>query len=89
MIAAIELIFLLKIKSFQMKNLSTLILLFFVSATFFFTSCTNNKEKKTPTYNEVNVKNVNGNIPDTTNAIDLSTKKTDSTHGTRDSTQQH
>lgn len=32
-------------------------------------------DKKTPTYREVNVKNVNGNIPDTTNAIDLNTKK--------------
>ncbi|HEY5393073.1 MAG TPA: hypothetical protein VIJ57_13200 [Hanamia sp.] len=72
-----------------MKNLSTAILLLFVSTIFLFTSCNNNKEKKTPTYNEVNVKNVNGNIPDTTNAIDLSTRKTDSANSTKDTTQQH
>jgi hypothetical protein len=29
-------------------------------------------------YNKAGVQNVNGNIPDTTNAIDLSTKKVDS-----------
>ena len=72
-----------------MKNLSTAILLLFVSIIFLFTSCNNNKEKKTPTYNEVNVKNVNGNIPDTTNAIDLGTRKTDSANGNKDATQQH
>lgn len=42
-----------------------------------FASCKSNNDKKTPTYRDVNVKNVNGNIPDTTNAIDLSTKKQD------------
>lgn len=71
-----------------MKNY-TLIFLIFVSTIFIFTSCKNNKEKKTPTYNEVNVKNVNGNIPDTTNAIDLNTKKTDSAKGITDTTKQH
>lgn len=71
-----------------MKNY-TLIFLIFVSTIFIFTSCKNNKEKKTPTYNEVNVKNVNGNIPDTTNAIDLSTKKTDSAKGITDTTKQN
>lgn len=66
-----------------MKKLSPLLILLMV-----FVSCNNsNNDEKTPTYREVNVKNVNGNIPDTTNAIDLSTKKTDSTM--RDSSMKH
>jgi hypothetical protein len=35
----------------------------------------NNSGKNSETYREVPVPNVNGNIPDTTNSIDLSTKK--------------
>jgi hypothetical protein len=34
--------------------------------------------EKVEPYNKAGVQNVNGNIPDTTNAIDLSTKKVDS-----------
>jgi len=53
----------------------------------FVCSCNNEKKKteKTETNDKVGVKNANGNIPDTTNAIDLTThrdsatKKTDST----------
>lgn len=40
--------------------------------------------KKTETYREVGVKNVNGNIPDTSDAINLTTKK-DSTSAMKDS----
>jgi hypothetical protein len=50
-------------------------------------SCSSN-DKKTTTdsknNNEVGVPNVNGNIPDTTNAINLSTHKKDSS-ATKDS----
>jgi predicted secreted Zn-dependent protease len=34
--------------------------------------------EKVEPYSKTGVQNVNGNIPDTTNAIDLSTKKVDS-----------
>lgn len=48
-----------------------------------FLACNNNKSnskagEKVEPYNKAGVQNVNGNIPDTTNAIDLSTKKVDS-----------
>lgn len=45
-------------------------------------SCSSNDKKTTEDTkdkNEVGVQNVNGNIPDTTNAINLSTHKTDTT----------
>ena len=53
----------------------------------FVCGCNNEKKKpdKTETNDKVGVENANGNIPDTTNAIDLTThkdsatKKTDST----------
>ena len=54
-------------------------------------SCNNNKHSNTEMgkdvepYRQVGVENVNGNIPDTTNAIDLSTKKTDSSALKKDS----
>ena len=44
--------------------------------------CNSNDKKKTDqtkTENQVGVENVNGNIPDTTNAINLSSQKKDST----------
>jgi hypothetical protein len=47
-------------------------------------SCNSNNKsnskagEKVEPYSKVGVENVNGNIPDTTNAIDLSTKKVDS-----------
>ena len=44
--------------------------------------CNSNGKKKADeikTYNQTGVPNVNGNIPDTTNAIDLSTHKKDTT----------
>lgn len=56
-----------------MKKILAICLLF--AAAFPACKSNNNKDKKTETYREVNVKNVNGNIPDTTNAIDLGTKK--------------
>ncbi|MEO8854350.1 MAG: hypothetical protein ABI359_11245 [Ginsengibacter sp.] len=67
-----------------MKNLFLLFFMVIILA-----SCSNNSDKKTPTYNEVNVKNVNGNIPDTTNAIDLSTKKVDSGSVVHDTSEHH
>lgn len=63
-----------------MKKLLILLLVF--SGTFI--SCDHNKKsnsevgKDTETYRQVGVDNVNGNIPDTTDAINLSTKKVDS-----------
>jgi hypothetical protein len=45
-------------------------------------SCSSNDKKTTEeskTPNEAGVQNANGNIPDTTNAINLSTHKTDTT----------
>ncbi|MGN6542734.1 MAG: hypothetical protein ACTHKY_18140 [Ginsengibacter sp.] len=62
-----------------MKKYFIVIVLF--SATLF--ACNNNKKsesKDSETYRTVPVPNVNGNIPDTNNSIDLSTKKTDSPH---------
>lgn len=55
-------------------------LLFVMSGAILF-ACNNQKQEKekTETYRTVPVPNVNGNIPDTTNAIDLKTKH-DSTH---------
>jgi hypothetical protein len=51
-------------------------------------SCSSNDKKSTTNdsknNNEVGVPNVNGNIPDTTNAINLSTHKKDSS-ATKDS----
>jgi hypothetical protein len=45
----------------------------------------NKAGKDAETYRTVPVPNVNGNIPDTNNSIDLSTKKTDSTQIKADS----
>jgi hypothetical protein len=53
-----------------------------------FFACNHQKTKSgkgSETYRTVPVPNVNGNIPDTTNSIDLSTKK-DSSHIQTDST---
>ena len=50
--------------------------------------CTSSDEKKTDetkTDSQVGVQNVNGNIPDTTNAIKLSTDKNDSAGIRKDS----
>jgi hypothetical protein len=56
-----------------------------IAASAFIFSCSSKDEKTTgETKNEAGVQNVNGNIPDTTNAIDLSTSKKD-TAGTSDS----
>ena len=65
-----------------MKNL----ILFFAVLTSFY-SCSSDKTKtneSSKTNMEVGVQNANGNMPDTTNAINLSTQKKDSTN--RDST---
>ena len=44
-----------------------------------FIGCNQDEEiEETNSYEQVGVPNVNGNIPDTTNSIDLSTQKTDS-----------
>jgi hypothetical protein len=57
-----------------MKNLFVIIA---ASALIF--SCSSKEEETTEeTKNEAGIQNVNGNIPDTTNAIDLSTSKKDS-----------
>ena len=62
-----------------MKKILTLCVL--VASTFF--ACNNKKSnskagKDADTYKQVPVPNVNGNIPDTSNSIDLNTNKTDS-----------
>ena len=60
-------------------------LLVIIAASAFIFSCASKEEETTEeTKNEAGVQNVNGNIPDTTNAIDLSTSKKDTT-GTSDS----
>lgn len=52
-------------------------------------SCTSSDKKSvtedTKNKNEVGVQNVNGNIPDTTNAINLSTHKKDTATRSKDS----
>ena len=49
-----------------------------IAASAFIFSCASKDETTTEeTKNEAGVQNVNGNIPDTTNAIDLSTSKKD------------
>ncbi|MDQ6903996.1 MAG: hypothetical protein M3139_13405 [Bacteroidota bacterium] len=53
--------------------------------------CNASSDKKadsdsTPTYHEVGVKNVNGGIPDTTNAIDLTHKLDTISNHRKDST---
>ncbi len=51
-------------------------------------SCNNSDKtttEETQNKNEVGVQNVNGNIPDTTNSIDLSTHKKDTTMNSKDS----
>lgn len=59
-----------------MKNIILVLL-----TIFSFYSCSSNSSKTTDESKskmEVGVENVNGNIPDTTNAIDLNTHKKDS-----------
>ena len=54
-------------------------LLVIIAASVVIFSCASKEEETTgETKNEAGVQNVNGNIPDTTNAIDLSTSKKDS-----------
>ncbi len=51
-------------------------------------SCNNSDKtttEETQNKNEVGVPNVNGNIPDTTNSIDISTHKKDTTMNSKDS----
>lgn len=63
--------------------------MFIIGIVFVIYGCNSNGTKKaddTKTYNQTGVQNVNGNIPDTTNAIDLSTHKKDSTGKPSDST---
>jgi hypothetical protein len=67
-----------------MKNIFSIIIL----TTIIF-GCNSSSEKKTnsdstKTYNQVGVPNVNGNIPDTTNAINL-THKLDTISNHKDS----
>lgn len=52
-------------------------LLVIIAASAFIFSCSSKEEETTTegTKNEAGVQNVNGNIPDTTNSIDLSTSK--------------
>lgn len=60
--------------------------IFFLLAIISFLGCSSNSKKTTEDKSnmEVGVQNVNGNIPDTTNAINLSTQKKDTT-ATKDS----
>lgn len=56
--------------------------IFIIGLVFFIWGCNSSNKKKTEetkTNTEVGVENVNGNIPDTTNAINLSTHEKDST----------
>lgn len=63
-----------------MKNL------FIVALVTLMFSCTSNDKKTTEeTNNQVGVSNVNGNIPDTTNSINLSTQKKDTSINHKDS----
>lgn len=51
-------------------------LLVIIAASALISSCASKEEETTgETNNEAGVQNVNGNIPDTTNAIDLSTSR--------------
>lgn len=66
----------LNLQSVNMKKIVILSILFAPA----FTGCKNKNSnsdvgKKTETYQQVPVKNANGNIPDTSDAINLSTKK--------------
>jgi hypothetical protein len=57
-------------------------IMFIIGMLYIFSGCNSNDRKQaddTKTYNQSGIQNVNGNIPDTTNAIDLSTHKKDST----------
>ncbi|HEV2831956.1 MAG TPA: hypothetical protein VGW31_08240 [Hanamia sp.] len=66
-----------------------LFILYVLSISFF--ACNSNNKsnskagEKVEPYNKAGVQNVNGNIPDTTNTIDLSTEKVDSTATKSDS----
>lgn len=54
----------------------------FFAIVIFLNSCSSDKSKTTETSKsnmEVGVQNANGNMPDTTNAINLSTQKKDTT----------
>lgn len=62
-----------------MTNMKNILIVAFAFIIF---SCNSNDSKTsedTNTKNEVGVQNVNGGIPDTTNAINLSTHKKDTT----------
>ena len=65
-------------------------LILILSAMILF-SCNDNKHSNTEMgkdvdpYRRVGIENVNGNVPDTTNTLDLSTKKTDSSTLIKDS----
>lgn len=63
-------------------------LILLAASSLIFFSCTSGDKKTTEdskSKNEVGVQNVNGNIPDTTNAINLSTHKKDTTIRSKDS----
>ena len=65
--------------------------LILILSTVILFSCNDNKHSNTEMgkdvdpYRQVGVENVNGNVPDTNDAIDLSTKKTDSSTLKKDS----
>ncbi len=63
-------------------------ILFIIALSPVFFSCTSNNKKineSSGTTNQTGVQNVNGNIPDTTNTINLSTHKKDTVHSAKDS----
>ena len=62
--------------------------IFIVAIVFTIFSCTSGDKTTvdgTKNSNQIGVPNVNGNIPDTTNAINLSTLKNDTTAKSKDS----
>lgn len=61
--------------------------LFVATLTLILFSCGSNDKKPTEdkSKNEVGIQNSNGNLPDTTNAINLSTHKKDTTMSVKDS----
>ncbi len=62
--------------------------IFIATAALIICSCNSNDKKTTEDtndQNQVGVPNTDGTIPDTTNAINLSTHKKDTTQGSKDS----
>ena len=75
----------IKLPLYKMVSMKKIFIVTIVSVLF---SCNSNDKKTTEdtkSKNEVGVQNENGGIPDTTNAINLSTHKKDTTMKSKDS----